>query len=205
MKLRLVKPKDYKALAKIHYLSREDLSVGFFASTSEIFLQQYYKIVLNNKDFIALCAENENKICGFVTGTLDVESHFIELRKNKLRLGLALSFSFFKKPTLAIDAFTRYKATYKNSKDQFISKKVPRGEFWVWDKRVTRSAWSVILYKAHLKLLASLKVDRLNIEVDSNNKRILGFHEKNGAKLLESFNLPDGRERLIMYYELKKL
>lgn len=205
MKLRLVKPKDYKALAKIHYRTRENLNDGFFASTSEIFLRQYYKVALNNKDFIAICAENDNQIYGFVSATLDVESHFSELRKNKFKLGLALAFSFFKKPTIVFDAFSRYKATYKNSKNQFISKKGPRGEFWVWDSMVPKSAWSIILYQSHLKLLASLKLDRLNIEVDSDNKRILGFHKKNGAKIVESFVLPDGRNRIIMFYDLKKL
>lgn len=204
MKIRLAKPRDYKAIAEIHYFSRRALSTGFFASVPKAFLLAYYRILLDSEDFVALCVENEEKrICGFVTATLAAESHYKSLRQKKLLLGMSLLSGLILNPRLLLRAYKRYRSTQNLQAPQFVSLSGARGEFWVWDTRLPSSAWAVKLYQAHLKLLASIGVSRLGIEVDIENKRILKFHKKNGARFDRSVELPDGRERLFMFYDFE--
>ncbi len=204
MRIRLAKPSDHKLIAEIHYVSRSTLSKGFFASVPRAFLNAYYRILLDSDDFFALCVENEEKrICGFVTATLRAEEHYATLKKNKFFLSIALMPGLILNPALLHHAYRRYKSTQNLEAQQFVTLSGARGEFWVWDTRLPSSGWAVKLYQAHLKVLASIGVSRLGIEVDVENKKILKFHNKNGARLDHSFELPDGRERLLMFYEFE--
>ena len=51
----------------------------------------------------------------------------------------------------------------------------------------------------------ALGVKDLFIEVDTINKQIFKFHKINGAKVVSTFTLPDGRERTEMVYDLTKI
>jgi hypothetical protein len=204
MRFRLVKPNDFRSIAEIHYSCRK-ISNGFFANVSQSFLRQYYRILLDDPNSIILCVENDDKrICGFVSATLDARMQFLNLKKYSALFFLTLLPSLFMNPLLLRDAIVRFRSTQNKSLPQFISFEGARGEFWVWDSRIKNSVWAVLLYQTHLSLLATIGVERLNIEVDLDNSKLLKFHEKNGAKLASKLQVSDGRERLFMFYELNK-
>ncbi len=203
MKIRLAKPCDCRSISEIHYFSRDKLSNGFFASAPKSFLYQYYSILLNDPNSIILCVQDEgNRICGFVSATLDARLQFVNLKRFRFRLTLSLLPSLLIKPLLLRDAIIRFRSTQNKSLPQFISSSGPRGEFWVWDSRLKNSVWAVLLYQSHLHLLATIGVERLQFEVDISNLKILKFHEGNGAMLINKLQVNDGRERLLMCYNL---
>jgi hypothetical protein len=203
MKIRLAKPCDWRSISEIHYYSRDKLSTGFFANAPKSFLNQYYRILLNDPNSVILCAKDEsNRICGFVSATLDARLHFLNLKKFRFRLALSLLPIILIKPILLLDAFVRFRSSQNESLPQFISFSGPRGEFWVWDSRVKNSVWAVLLYQTHLRLLATLGIDKLQFEVDLDNPKILKFHESNGARLIGKLQINDSRERLLMCYDL---
>lgn len=56
-----------------------------------------------------------------------------------------------------------------------------------------------------MSIMKTLGVKDLFIEVDTINKQIFKFHKINGAKVVSTFTLPDGRERTEMVYDLTKI
>ena len=73
-KLRIAKPSDAKEIANLHYSIQEG-TPGIFAMMGKPFLKRYYKIVLNDPNKVAICAENEKgQIVGFNNSTLDAKA-----------------------------------------------------------------------------------------------------------------------------------
>ena len=206
MKIRVAEKKDYISIAKIHYFSRELLGSGFFSLTNKFFLRKYYKILLQDQDFVVMCVEDkEKRIIGFVSASLDAQKQFKTLSKHKFSLGLTLIPSILLRPTFLFDILRRYRSSIGKNKERFVNVKGARGEFWVWDVRYKNPLWAIKLYQSHLRFLQKLGLEKMFFEVDIENKKILSFHQKNGAKTNEKYLLPDGRERIIMYYDLKDL
>jgi len=115
MRYRIAKVSDYKALANIHFNIRSTYSIGIFAKLGKPFLRKYYKIILNDPNSVIVCAEGEDRIIhGFCSSTLDVEAQMINLRQNKLQLGLAAISSVILKPSLIKHLLDRYNATWNN-------------------------------------------------------------------------------------------
>lgn len=205
MRLRLAKPSDSNSIAQIHYNSREELTNGFFASVSKLFLIHYYKIVLNDPNSVVVCAEdNEGMICGFASSTLDAQNQFQNIGKHKLRLALALLPSILLKPRILFDALSRYASIRGKSDNQYVSLFGVRGEFWVWDSRNKDTIWAGVLNNAHLHVLKVLGAKTLRFEVNADNLNVINFSKRNGAEIIDRIVLSDGRERLIMCYDLVK-
>ena len=206
LRIRIAKKSDFREISEIHYLSRKSLSDGFFSFATKRFIYLYYKIMLDDPNFLVLCAEDKtNKINGFVSASLDAKEQFKNLSNHKISLGCSLIPLLFSRPYLLIEAFKRYRSLLGESDEKFINVDGARGEFWVWDIRKKNSVWPVILYNSHLHLLSLLGLEKMNFEVDKKNRKILKFHKQNGAEILDVFTLPDGRERFLMCYHLKKL
>tara|TARA_S200000501_G_C20817622_1_gene741330 strand:+ start:860 stop:1498 length:639 start_codon:yes stop_codon:yes gene_type:complete len=205
-RIRIAKKSDFREIANIHYLSRESLNSGFFSLATRRFIYLYYKIMLDDPNFVVLCVEDEtSKINGFVSASLDAKKQFKNLSNHKFSLGFSLIPLLFFRPHLLFEAIKRYKSSLGKSNERFVNIDGVRGEFWVWDIRKKNSVWAVILYNSHLNLLSLLGIEKMNFEVDKKNRKILKFHKNNGAKILDNYSLPDGRERLLMCYYLKNL
>lgn len=203
MKYRLAKPCDIKEIVNIHYAIRESYSVGLFAHLDKIFLWQYYKIILNDKNQVVVCAEDEDgKIQGFCSATLDVEKQFANIRSHKLALGFTAIKSIILSPTLLKSLIARYKSTIGIGNEKYIATKGARGEYWAWSTSNKDSISSCELHEIHLKILKDLGVTHVNFEVDTINKKVMLFHNFNGAELIDKIILPDGRERAFMRYNL---
>ncbi len=203
MKIRLAKPCDCESLAQLHFSSREQADVGFFSKTSKSFLQHYYKLMLNSHNFVALCVEDINgRVVGFVTASLDASKQFECLHKNRFSLGVRLIPVFLKDIKLLRKVILRYRSTRGKNSERYVKTDGPRGEFWVWDSQFKNPAWSISLYRAHLQVLKALKVKNLYVEVDKQNENVFKFHLRNGAVYTDIFQLPDGRERYELVYDL---
>jgi len=203
MRYRLGKPCDIKEIVNIHYSIRESYSIGVFAHLGKSFLHQYYKIILNDKNQLVVCAEDENgRIQGFCSATLNVESQFANIRNHKLALGFSAIKSIVRDPSLLKSLAERYKSLCENGAEKFIVTKGARGEYWAWSKTYQDSISALEMHEVHLKILKDLGVKQLNFEVDTINKKVLNFHKFNGAEITKIMILPDGRERVLMRYNL---
>ena len=204
IKFRLAKPSDAKQIAYVHYHIRDKYDQGFFAQVNYSFLKQYYKVMLNDPNEVFVCAENEEgKILGFNSGSLDAAKQFSMMRKKKWMFAFPLILTALKNPQIIKKAIDRFKFTKGESDTQYITSSGVRGEYWGWLPNEKDSDASVLMHERWIAVMKSLGVKEIFFEVDSINKKIFKFHKVNGAKVLNTFTLPDGRERVEMVYDLE--
>lgn len=206
MRYRIAKPADLKSIVNLHYKVRESYNLGFFSHMKRMFFFQYYKILLNDKNEIILCAEDETgKICGFISATLDANEQFNNLKRNRFKLAFASLTTLITTPKVLKEIIKRYKSMADNgSSDLYISKEGCRGEFWAWDTHKPDPAGAVELQSRLIRMLRALGVKKMYSEVDVVNKRIVKFHQLNGAYEVGRITLPDGRERLFLCNDLNQ-
>lgn len=203
IKYRLAKPSDAKQIAYVHYHIRDKYDQGFFAQVNYAFLKHYYKVVLNDPCEVVVCAEDENqKIVGFSSGSLDSERQFKMMRKKKLGFVFPLMISALSNPHLIKSAFDRFKSTKGSSSNEYVTSKGARVEYWGWLPGRDDSDLSVKMQDLLFYTMKLLGTDKLFFEVDKINKRIFKFHKINGAEEVKTFVMPDGRERVELVYDL---
>lgn len=205
IKFRLAKPSDAKELAALHYKIKDLDGRGIFSQMGKVFLRTYYNIILDDSNEVVLCAYNENGITGFASATLDVEQQFKKLRKHKFKLFLSSLPSIIFKPSLFFELLKRYNSTKKVTKNKYVISKGARGEYWVWDPDNHQSIYASVLNNKHIEILHILGVKSYNFEVDSKNIGVYKFSLNNGATEVSREKLPDGRERIIMNYDVKNM
>ena len=197
IRFRLAKPSDAKQIANCHWHVRDRYSQGIFLSLGEKFLRTYYKIILNDPWEVVVCAENDDgKIIGFSSATLNGQAQAENLKRHKIQLGLAAIKTIIVNPKLAKDVWLRYKSL-GGGEQKFVNMEGVRGEYWCWRKGDDNSL-SVQLYKAKNALLKNLGVRELFFEVDKFNAQVYKYHIKiNKATPIEEITLPDGRIRVL--------
>lgn len=203
IKFRLAKPSDAKQIAYVHYQIRDKYDQGFFAQVNYAFLKQYYIVVLNDPCEVVICAEDENqKIVGFSSGSLDSERQFKIMRKKKFSFVFPLLASALAKPRLIKSALDRFNSTKGKSKQEFVTTKGARLEYWGWLPGRNDSDQSVKMQDLLFYTMKLLGAEKLFFEVDKVNKRIFKFHKINGAEEVKTFIMPDGRERVELVYDM---
>lgn len=203
IKFRLAKPSDAKQIAYVHYHIRDKYDQGFFAQVNYAFLKQYYKVVLNDPCEVVICAEDENqKIVGFSSGSLDSERQFKMMRKKKFCFVFPLLTSALAKPKLIKSALDRFNSTKGKSNQEFVTTKGSRLEYWGWLPGRNDSDQSVKMQDLLFYTMKLLGAEKLFFEVDKVNKRIFKFHKINGAEEVKTFIMPDGRERVELVYDM---
>ena len=139
---------------------------------------------------------------GFNSGSLDAAKQFDSMRKNKWGFVWPLFTSAIFNPKIIKSAIDRFKFTKGESKTRYITPKGVRGEYWGWLPNMKDSDASVEMHERWIAVMKSLGVREIFFEVDVINKKIYKFHRINGAKILNTYTLPDGRERSEMVYDL---
>lgn len=201
---RLAKVGDCKSIVDLHYAIRNTYSVGIFAHLGKSFLKQYYKIIINDPNEVIVCAEDDNGILqGFCSATLDVEAQMANIRRHRIQLGVSAITSIIRRPSLLKHLIDRYLVIKNKSTTKIISLKGARSEYWVWRSTNKDSISSVEMYLAQFNILKSLGVTELFGEVDKLNKKILAFQRANGGQIIDEITLPDGRERVIIRFDLE--
>jgi len=204
IQFRLAKPSDSKEIAELHYRVRDTYSVGYFAQMGLPFLKQYYRIVLDDPYEVVICAEDDSKICGFCSASLDIEKQMLRMNRKKFQLLLAAIPSFIIKPSMIKATYKRYKVSRKKDDEKLIPQAGARCEYWMWDADNKNSAYSVALWNTYLQVLYNLGVKVLPLDVDDVNDKVMKFHLLNKAEATEHITLSDGRERTLLQYDLVK-
>ncbi len=200
---RLAKPSDAWQIANVHYHIRDKYDQGFFAQVNYSFLKQYYKVVLDDPCEVVVCAEDENqRIVGFCSASLDAERQFKRMRGKKWSFALPLFTAALGNPKLIKCALDRFKSTKGDSDNEYVTSKGARSEYWGWLPDRKDSENSVVMQDIMYYLLKMLGVERLYFEVDKINKKIYKFHIINGAEEVKTYIMPDGRERVELVYDL---
>ena len=204
IRFRLAKPSDAKQIANCHWHVRDRYSQGIFLSLGERFLRAYYKIILNDPWEVVVCAENEEgKIVGFSSATLDGRAQAANLKKHIIRLGIAAAKAIICHPNLMKEVWLRYRSLGNDGSQKFVKVDGVRGEYWCWRKNVD-ALLSVDLDHAKGHILYDLGYRECFFEVDKFNKQVYKFHLKiNKAEPIEEITLPDGRVRVLFRGELK--
>jgi hypothetical protein len=200
--LRLAKPCDAKALASLHWDCSAKQPGGFMFQMGRSFLTAYYRILLQEKNSVVLCAVDEKaKICGLASGSLAAEEHFQSLRQNRLRLLLAATPYILRRPSLLVELRSRQRSiSVQEGKTRYVISSGARGEYWACAESLPGLALD--LYKNWLSLMRLLGARQVKIEVDCQNPKVKKMHSLMGAKVLGEFSTPDGRQRVIMEYTL---
>ena len=202
---RIAKRSDAKSLAQVHLICAKNQKGGFFHNLGFYFTYKYYKILLSNKNSVIVIAEDQNHNClGFHSGTLKMEEQLIQLKKNKLILAISLVPKFIIKPKLFYDVIKRYISisTIDSKKNDFGVKKGARGEYWCWLQSNSDPLEALKLLDKWFNIMKELGVNSVCIEADTINERILKFHIKKGARVINELSLADGRKRVILKYNL---
>lgn len=203
IRFRLAKPSDAKQIANCHWHVRDRYSQGIFLSLGEGFLRTYYKIILDDPWEVVVCAEKDGRIVGFSSATIDGRAQADNLRKHKIRLGLAAAKAIILHPKLFKEVWLRYKSLKKDDDGpQFVTVDGVRGEYWCWRKDED-SLLSVDVDFAKGHILYDLGYRELYFEVDKFNKQVYKYHLRNKAEPVEEITLPDGRVRVLFKGQLK--
>lgn len=205
MRFRLAKPSDTKSLAELHWAASATQPDGFMFKLGIYFFIRYYRITLNEKNSVILCAEDLNgNILGFTSGTLSAEEHTKSLKKHRFDLLLAAIPQLIRKPQLIGGLLSRQQSLSSNDKNNiYVVTNGPRCEYWAWKNTTEFPGGSVLLFKRWLKLMADLGIRNLQTEVDTSNDKAVRMHKLLGAKLTKEITTPDGRQRLIFEYIFK--
>jgi hypothetical protein len=205
IRYRLAKPSDAKEIAALHWHVRDKYSQGIFLSLGQRFLTEIYKILLNDAWEVVVCAVNENgKIIGFASTSLNIGHQFAQMKKHRLRLGFFALRGVLFKPSLAKGLWERYKSLGEHGHVSFVHTEGVRGEYWCWQKD-DESLKSIEMSNVKNNILYDLGVREMFFEVDKFNKAVYKYHLKvNKAEPIEEINLPDGRIRVLMRKVLVK-
>ncbi len=196
IRFRLAKPSDARQIANVHYHVRDKYGEGFFAHVNKRFLKQYYKMILNDPWQIVVCAELNGEILGFSSGSMDTTMEFKTFRRNKWKFVWPLLTTAMTNPKIVKAALDRFKSTGEGSTKKFINSSGARNEFWAWLPGRDDSYMSIYTQELMLYFMKMFGIKEVYGEMDTVNKKVVKMQLKNGSKPLETFIMPDGRERM---------
>jgi hypothetical protein len=207
MKIRIAKPRDAQEIANLHIACSKVQPDGFMYQLGTNFLKTYYSILLKEKYSLVLCAENDDGIIiGIVTGSMNSQEHALALTKEKINIAISALNAIVLKPILLKEMYERSKPNSADSSEKgFIVLTGPRLEYWGWDPKEKQTLGAVELLRTWLETMKLLGVTHITNEVDESNKKSLRLHELLGAKIIKSYNTPDGRKRYLMEYNLTSI
>lgn len=197
IKFRLAVPKDAKQLADCHWSVRDRYTYGIFLSLGKNFLRKYYRIILNDPNEIIVCAENEQgKIVGFSSGSLDAKSQVKAINNHKIILGIATLIGIIQHPSLLKGVLQRYRSLNGQKNQKFVHMEGARSEYLCWRKDAEESIKMMILDKIKFNIMHELGIKEVFFEIDRHNERLFNTQMRDKTIiLLTEYQLPDGRTR----------
>jgi hypothetical protein len=169
------------------------------------FLWQYYWILLREKHAVVLCCSDAcGSLVGLVSGSLRAEEHMLALKKHRVRLALASIPAILKDPRVLKGLLSRHGSGAVDSpKGGYVVQSGPREEYWAWLPSERQSGGAVELHKSWLAVMRILGADKVRLELDRVNSKVEFMQRMLGAKVLRETQTPDGKERLILEYDLR--
>jgi len=168
------------------------------------FLQQYYKILIDEGSSIILCSTGaDGKLLGFVSGSLDAGSRNIALKKHLFRLAWSALPAMVRNPGLIAEILKRKNAdSPKEGGAGYVFQSGAHEEFWAY--LPGHGGDAIELHLKWLAYMALLGVEEVLGEVDKVNVMVAKTHRLLGARVVRTFHTPDGRERTLIKYSLRK-
>jgi hypothetical protein len=195
---------DAKQLAKLHYLCSQAQPGGFMFKLGRRFFLEYYRILLRERTTVVLCADaGRDGIVGLISASTDVKKEIEALRKGRYKLLLAALPNLIRQPSLIRTVISREKSLSPTSMGEgFIVGSGARLTFWGWLPNYPSKGHSVRLLKAILKILGTLGISSVQLEVDRVNRNVEVVYRLLGAKVVKEFTTKDGRQRMVMEHNL---
>jgi hypothetical protein len=202
MHYRLAAICDAKDLARIHDVCSRDQPGSFMFQLGPRFLKQYYRLFIKEKKAVILCGLNEEgKLIGFVSGTLDAAESVENLRKHKIRLFLAASIATLRRPRLLAGLFSRYWSISRRAdQEEYMINSGARCTCWAVLPEARANMGAVTLLRTWLAVMRALQAGRIRMEVDCDNTRSEMVHRLLGGRLVHEYRTPDGKPRVLMEY-----
>jgi hypothetical protein len=202
MHYRLASLSDAKDLAHIHDICSRDQPGSFMFQLGQRFLAQYYRLFLMERKAVILCGLNEEgKMIGFVSGTLDAAESVRNLRKHKIRLFWSAFTAVIFRPRLLAGMFSRYRSISRHAdKEEYMINSGARCTCWAVLPEARANMGAVTLLRTWLALMRVMEAGRIRMEVDRDNTRSEMVHKLLGGRLVHKFETPDGKPRVLMEY-----
>jgi len=202
MRIRLAKVKDAAALARVHHACSPELPESFMARLGPQFLRQYYRVLLQEKNSVVICAENSNQdVVGFISGSLDATEHMPELKRHRVSLVLGALPALLRHPSLLKGMLDRQNSKSADvADDSFVVLTGARWEFWACLPEARAGGKALELFRSWLTMMRGFGIGTIRFEVDDDNPKIVRLHRTLGARVLRKYTTPDGRSRLLMAY-----
>ena len=204
MHYRLAIQEDAKRLAFLHRLGSEKQPGGFMYQLGLPWLEEYYHILLAQKYTVILCAEdNDKRMIGFASGSLDAAEGIVALKRNRARLLWAALPALVRNPRLVQDIRSRQNSASVDANGQgYVIQAGAHEDYWAWEN--LRQPGAIELHLKWLSLVRLLGAKSVKGEVDVVNSMVLKTHKRLGAKVIREFVTPNGNERVIIEYVLDR-
>ena len=168
------------------------------------FFVKYYQIILSDRTSVVLCADaGKDGIVGLVSATLDSEKQLEAIRKGRFKLFWAVIPTLIHKPGLIWDVYIRNMSfSARVLGEGFIVGSGARIAYWGWLPDYPLKGKSTCLLKELMHIMENLGASEVQLEVDRLNRKVEVIHRLLGAHVVKRFTTKDGRERIVMHYEL---
>lgn len=167
---------------------------------------EYYRVILGDPTSVVLCAEAEGEgLVGLASATVDSKKQLDAIRRGRFRLMLAMLPVLVRKPSLFRALSIRKKSLSRSVLgESFIVSTGARIAYWGWRPGYPSRGNSTRLLKEIIHLMEERGVRTLQLEVDRLNKKVEVVHRLLGASVVSEFTTKDGRDRLVMRYDLHR-
>lgn len=200
---RLARVGDCDALARLHVKCSMSQPQGFMYRLGPVFLRTYYRVLLAERNSLVICAEQEGRIVGFLSGSMKAEEHISAIRKSAVRLGLAAGLAILMHPSLAEDLFRRWQFVRGSAEaGELIEVSGVRQEYWAWNAEARLGGGALALNRVWKQVAEAFGAKVVRLEVDRANLKVLRLQLALGAREARSFTTLDGRERVVLEYVL---
>lgn len=189
---------DVPTIIHIHMASFANFFLTFLGPA---FLKQLYTGTLNDSSGIAIVAEIDNKICGFVTGTTTPSGFYSRLIKKRWwRFGMACVVPAMMRPTIVpriLRAFGKPGQTADKKRCGTLMSLAVTPEFQ--GKKVGKALVTAFLRESKKQglHLVDLTTDR------TDNEGVNLFYENLGFYRERTYNTPEGRMMNVYVIDLK--
>ncbi len=203
MQVRLANRNDARSLARLHEQGSAKQPGGFMFRLGRGFLAEYYRVLIDGGSSVILCAVDDfGRLLGFVAGSLDAETRLSTLKRERVRLLIAALPALVRRPMLVREVYGRQNSSSADGSEAgYVVQSGAHEEFWAW---LPNSGGGAI--ELHLKWLALMRLlgaETVSGEVDKVNDAVVRAHRMLGARVVKEFTTPDGRERLLIRYQVK--
>jgi hypothetical protein len=202
MNLRFARKKDAGQLARLHSASLADLPDSLEFALGAPYLEQYYRILSDEKGCVILCAENDDgNIVGFLSSTLDYAGeHRQALNQNRFFLLLASIPGILRNPKVLSKILKlRQRGRGEENKPTDCDQEAHL-LFWCWDARDLTPAGPIELLQSSLAIFKSLGVNKVRLDVHERNGKIIKIHHLLGAKTIDKISSPDEGVTYVLEY-----